>query len=99
MLEYEKFQDLQLKLQRVQQQYEQQLHTVEESKVKELANITRFHKAKLQEKTMRLNQVVTTANVSVLIVGWNNDKVIYKQEIQFKKIPTKQDQVKAVIEE
>lgn len=68
MLEYEKFQDLQLKLQRVQQQYEQKLHTIEESKVKELANIKRFLESKLQEKTMMLNQVVTTANVSVLIV-------------------------------
>ncbi|KAI7809591.1 cilia- and flagella-associated protein 57 [Triplophysa rosa] len=56
MLEYEKFQDLQLKLQRFQQQYEQQLHSVEESKVKDLDDITRFHEAKLQEKMMMLTQ-------------------------------------------
>ncbi|KAA0718887.1 Cilia- and flagella-associated protein 57 [Triplophysa tibetana] len=56
MLEYEKFQDLQLKLQRVQQQYEQQLHSVEESKAKDLDEITRLCDAKLHEKMMMLTQ-------------------------------------------
>lgn len=72
MLEYEKFQDLLLKLQRVQQQYEQQLQSVEESKAKDLDDITRFHEAKLQEKTVMLTQVEITVNAIVLtlIIGF-----------------------------
>lgn len=85
MLEYEKFQDLQLKLQRVQQQYEQQLHSVEESKVKDMEDITRLNEAKLKEKMMMLTQVMITTDVIVLPVWWNGDKVTYKQEIQWKK--------------
>ncbi|XP_051989486.1 cilia- and flagella-associated protein 57 [Xyrauchen texanus] len=56
MLEYEKFQDLQLKLHNVQQEYEQQLHSVEESKTRALEEMTQLYEAKLLEKIMMLTQ-------------------------------------------
>ncbi|XP_065124868.1 cilia- and flagella-associated protein 57 [Paramisgurnus dabryanus] len=56
MLEYVKLQDLQLKMQRVQQEYEHQLHSVEDSKTRALEEITKSHEAELQKKTMILTQ-------------------------------------------
>ncbi|XP_056119583.1 cilia- and flagella-associated protein 57 [Rhinichthys klamathensis goyatoka] len=56
MLEYEKYQELQLKLHNVQQECEQQLHSMEESKTRALEEMMQSYEAKLEEKMMLLNQ-------------------------------------------
>lgn len=57
MLEYEKHQELQLKLQRMQESYEKKLHDLEDDRLRALADMTQFYEAKLQEKVLELGQV------------------------------------------
>jgi len=57
MLEYEKYQELQLKLHKVQQECEQQLHSMEESKTRALEEMMQSYEAQLEEKMMLLKQV------------------------------------------
>lgn len=57
LLEYEKYQELQMKSQRMQEEYEKQLHELEESKNQALEELTEYYEAKLLEKTTLLEEV------------------------------------------
>ena len=57
MLEYEKYHELQLKSQRMQEDYEQQLHSMEKRKYQALEDLTFSYETKLQEKQLVLTQV------------------------------------------
>lgn len=59
LLEYEKYQELQLKSQRMQEEYEKQLRDNDETKSQALEELTEFYEAKLQEKTTLLEEVLT----------------------------------------
>ncbi|XP_045440656.1 cilia- and flagella-associated protein 57 [Pipistrellus kuhlii] len=56
LLEYEKYQELQLKSQRMQEEYEKQLRDNDETKSQALEELTEFYEAKLQEKTGLLEE-------------------------------------------
>nr|CAB3267722.1 WD repeat-containing protein 65 [Phallusia mammillata] len=56
MLEYEKYQELQAKSQRMQEDYERQLQDADESKEQALEELTEFYETKLQEKSSQLEQ-------------------------------------------
>ncbi|XP_012872235.1 PREDICTED: cilia- and flagella-associated protein 57 [Dipodomys ordii] len=56
LLEYEKYQELQLKSQRMQEEYEKQLRDNDEIKSQALEELTEFYEAKLQEKTSLLEE-------------------------------------------
>ncbi|XP_075386789.1 cilia- and flagella-associated protein 57 [Tenrec ecaudatus] len=56
LLEYEKYQELQLKSQRMQEEYEKQLRDNDETKSQALEELTEFYEAKLQEKTALLEE-------------------------------------------
>lgn len=58
LLEYEKYQELQLKSQRMQEEYEKQLRDNDETKSQALEELTEFYEAKLQEKTTLLEEVL-----------------------------------------
>jgi len=57
MLEYEKYNELQAKSQRMQEDYENQLRELEKSKQGGLEELTEFYEAKLRETCLRLEQV------------------------------------------
>ena len=57
MLEYEKYNELQAKSQRMQEDYENQLRELEKSKQSGLEELTEFYEAKLRETCARLEQV------------------------------------------
>ena len=57
MIEYEKYQELQSKSQKMQEDYERQLAETEESKEQALEELTEYYETKLQEKTTLLDQV------------------------------------------
>uniref|UniRef100_A0A8D1WZJ7 EML-like second beta-propeller domain-containing protein n=1 Tax=Sus scrofa TaxID=9823 RepID=A0A8D1WZJ7_PIG len=56
LLEYEKYQELQLKSQRMQEEYEKQLRDNDETKSQALEELTEFYEAKLQEKISLLEE-------------------------------------------
>ncbi|XP_044533122.1 cilia- and flagella-associated protein 57 [Gracilinanus agilis] len=56
LLEYEKYQELQLKSQRMQEEYEKQLRDNEETKSQALEELTEYYEAKLHEKTSLLEE-------------------------------------------
>ncbi|XP_068095524.1 cilia- and flagella-associated protein 57 [Hyperolius riggenbachi] len=56
LLEYEKYQELQLKSQRMQEEDERQLHELEDSKSQALEELTEYYEAKLNEKVSQLQQ-------------------------------------------
>lgn len=56
-MEHERYQDLQQKDQRMQEDYEKQLKAAEESKTQALEELTQLYEARLQEKTLMLAQV------------------------------------------
>ncbi|XP_071953862.1 cilia- and flagella-associated protein 57-like isoform X1 [Antedon mediterranea] len=56
MIEYEKYQELQSKSQKMQEDYERQLQEMEESKEQALEELTEYYQTKLQEKTIQLDQ-------------------------------------------
>lgn len=58
LLEYEKYQELQLKSQRMQEEYEKQLRDNDETRSQALEELTEFYEAKLQEKTTLLEEVL-----------------------------------------
>lgn len=66
MLEYEKHQELQLKLQRMQESYEGRLHNLEDGHVRALEDMTQFYEAKLQEKVLELGQVRKNSHCGAL---------------------------------
>ena len=57
MLEYEKFQELQAKSQKMQEDYERQLQEMEDSRERALEELTEYYETKLQERTTQLEQV------------------------------------------
>lgn len=57
MSEYEKYQELQAKSQKMQEDYERQLEEMEASKEQALSELTEYFETKLQEKTGQLEQV------------------------------------------
>ncbi|XP_067892983.1 cilia- and flagella-associated protein 57 isoform X2 [Heterodontus francisci] len=57
MLEYEKYQELQLKSQRMQEDYERQLNEMDESKSQALEELTEYYETKLQEKGTIIEQL------------------------------------------
>lgn len=57
ILEHEKFQDLQEKLKKTEEDHKKQLRSAEQSKVQALEEATHMYEAKLQEKTQLLAQV------------------------------------------
>lgn len=57
MLEYEKFQELQAKSQKMQEDYERQLQEMEENRERALEELTEYYETKLQEMTTKLEQV------------------------------------------
>ncbi|KAK3567777.1 hypothetical protein QTP86_026459 [Hemibagrus guttatus] len=56
MLEYEKHQELQLKLRKMQESYEEKLQDLEDGHVRALEDMTQFYESKLQEKVLELGQ-------------------------------------------
>merc|ERR1711862_972825 len=54
MLEYEKYQELQAKSQRMQEDYERQLQDAEEGKEQALEELTEHYDTKLQERSTQL---------------------------------------------
>lgn len=60
MIEYEKYQELQSKSQKMQEDYERQLAEMEASKEQALEELTEYYETKLQEKTTLLDQVITS---------------------------------------
>ncbi len=57
MSEYEKYQELQSKSQKMQEDYDRQLEEMEASKEQALSELTEYFETKLQEKTGQLEQV------------------------------------------
>lgn len=57
MLEYEKFQEMQSKMMKMQEEYERQLIEKEESKQRDMERQTEYYETKLQEMTAKLEQV------------------------------------------
>ena len=57
MLEYEKYQELQAKSQKMQEDYERQLQEMEESRERALEELTEYYETKLQEMSTKLEQV------------------------------------------
>jgi len=57
MLEYEKYNELQAKSQRMQEDYETHLRDLQNSKEGGLEELTEFYEAKLREICARLEQV------------------------------------------
>ncbi|XP_018422114.1 PREDICTED: cilia- and flagella-associated protein 57 isoform X1 [Nanorana parkeri] len=56
LLEYEKYQELQMKSQHMQEEDERQLHELEESKSQALEELTEYYETKLHEKVSQLQQ-------------------------------------------
>jgi len=56
MLEYEKFQELQGKSQRMQEDYEHQLSEMEEKREQALEELTEYYETKLTDLTTKLDQ-------------------------------------------
>jgi len=57
MMEYEKFQELQVKSQCMQEDYDQQLVDVEDNRERSLHELTAFYENKLHELSATLDQV------------------------------------------
>lgn len=70
LLEYEKYQELQLKSQRMQEEYEKQLRDNDETKSQALEELTEFYEAKLQEKTTLLEEVILGMRAGTARIGW-----------------------------
>ncbi|XP_010213977.1 PREDICTED: WD repeat-containing protein 65-like isoform X1 [Tinamus guttatus] len=60
LIENEKYQELQVKSQRMQEEYEKQLHDLEESKSKALEELTEYYEEKLNEKSVLLEETEET---------------------------------------
>ncbi|ESO94501.1 hypothetical protein LOTGIDRAFT_118162 [Lottia gigantea] len=58
MLEYEKFQEQQAKMMKMQEDYERQLQEMEESKERALEELTEYYETKISEMTSKLEQVM-----------------------------------------
>lgn len=56
-MENEKYQELDEKSQKMQEEYEKQLHSLEESKSKAVKELTEYYEEKLNEKSVLLKEV------------------------------------------
>lgn len=75
MLEYEKYNELQAKSQRMQEDYENQLRELEKSKQGGLEELTEFYEAKLRETCARLEQVLSFDivqywSILLILIDW-----------------------------
>lgn len=57
MLEYEKFQDMQAKMNRLQEDYDRRLQEKDDSKERALQELTEYFETKVQDMTTKLEQV------------------------------------------
>ena len=68
MLEYEKYQELQAKSQKMQEDYDRQMQEREEERERSLEELTEYYETKLQERTTQLDQV---GSLSILVqLNW-----------------------------
>lgn len=56
-MEHERFQDLQKKYERMQEDHETQMKVAEEGRIRALEELTQLYEAKLREKTQLLAEV------------------------------------------
>ena len=68
MLEYEKYQELQGKSQKMQEDYERQLAEMEENRERALEELTEYYETKLQEKISQLEQVNVLSSIKGLAI-------------------------------
>ena len=66
MLEYEKFQELQAKSQKMQEDYERQLQEMEENRERALEELNEYYETKLQEMTAKLEQVTISTDLFMI---------------------------------
>uniref|UniRef100_A0A3Q3J5F7 Cilia and flagella associated protein 57 n=1 Tax=Monopterus albus TaxID=43700 RepID=A0A3Q3J5F7_MONAL len=92
IVEHERYQDLQHKHQRMQEDYENQLKSAEESKTQALERLTQHYEAKLQEKTQLLAQCQDDAQQQirefkeiVKQVEEDEEKMIHDIQIKYEK--------------
>uniref|UniRef100_A0A3P8WMD1 Cilia and flagella associated protein 57 n=1 Tax=Cynoglossus semilaevis TaxID=244447 RepID=A0A3P8WMD1_CYNSE len=90
IVEHERFQEIQLKLERMQKSYESQLQSAEDHRVQALEDLTQSYEAKVQEKTQLLAQCQEDAKQQILEykelirqVEEDEDKMIHKVEIKY----------------
>lgn len=57
LMENEKYQELQVDSQRMQEEYEKQLHNLQESKNRTVEELTDYYEEKLNEKSLLLEEV------------------------------------------
>jgi len=57
LMENEKYQELQVKSQRMQEEYETQLHNLEENKSRAMKELTEYYEEKLNEKSILVAEV------------------------------------------
>ncbi|KAM6343173.1 cilia- and flagella-associated protein 57 [Alca torda] len=57
LTENEKYQELEVKSQRMQEEYEKQLHNLEESKSRTVKELTEYYEEKLNEKSVQLEEL------------------------------------------
>lgn len=57
MLEYEKFQDMQAKMNRLQEEYDRRLQEKDDSKERALQELTEYFETRVQDMTAKLEQV------------------------------------------
>ena len=75
MSEYEKYQELQAKSQKMQEDYERQLEEMEVSKEQALSELSEYFETKLREKTGQLDQVLSKlplTNLNTVLVIESN---------------------------
>ncbi|XP_024126534.1 cilia- and flagella-associated protein 57 isoform X2 [Oryzias melastigma] len=98
ILEHEKFQDLQENLQKMEEDYQKQLRSVEEGKMQALAEAAHTHEEKLQEKTQLLAQSQKEAELKISVLNevikqmeedeelkLNAVQIKYEKKLQFEK--------------
>lgn len=92
LLEYEKYQELQLKSQRMQEEYEKQLRDNDETKSQALEELTEFYEAKLQEKTTLLEEVHMKLTVPPSMgrpagLTWEQPEELWEASLDFLFLP------------
>lgn len=68
-MEHEKYQDLQQKHQRMQEDYEKQLKSAEDRKIQAVEELTKMYEARLQEKAELLAQVSNKEQEEEVVVS------------------------------
>ena len=74
MVEYEKFQEMQSKSQRMQEDYERQLTEMEARGERNISDVTDHFEIKLQDKIQQVDQVLHAIGLSccfVFLSFWN----------------------------